>query len=144
MAEKQDEEKKRPLGTIWEIPDDLWEKIERILAELDPPKRTGRRRVDRRAVMNAIVFRLRSGCQWNRLPETFPDDSTVHRAFQDWARLGVFRRIWADLVKECEELGGVDWEWQAADGALGKARSGGILSGRIQLTERRMERNAAC
>ena len=29
-------------------------------------------------------------------------------------------------MEECEELGGVDWEWQAADGAMGKARLGGI------------------
>jgi len=29
------------------------------------------------------------------------------------------------LVEECDELGGVDWKWQAADTAMGKARSGG-------------------
>ena len=28
-------------------------------------------------------------------------------------------------MEGCEELGGVDWEWQAADGAMGKARLGG-------------------
>jgi hypothetical protein len=39
---------------------------------------------------------------------------------------GVLDRIWAALVEECEEFGGVEWEWQAADGAVGKARFGGI------------------
>ncbi len=36
--------------------------------------------------------------------------------------------IRARMIEECEELGGVDWEWQAADGAasLGKARFGEI------------------
>jgi hypothetical protein len=29
------------------------------------------------------------------------------------------------LVEECEELGGTNWEWQAADTATGKARFGG-------------------
>jgi putative transposase len=53
------------LGTIWEVPDALWAQIARVLAEVDPPKRTGRPRVDARATLNAIVFRLRSGCQWN-------------------------------------------------------------------------------
>ena len=28
--------------------------------------------------------------------------------------LAVLERIWDVLVQECEELGGVDWEWQAA------------------------------
>ena len=33
--------------------------------------------------------------------------------------------IWAALVEGCEELGGVDWEWQSADCSMGKARFGG-------------------
>ena len=40
--------------------------------------------------------------------------------------LGVLERILAVLVEECEEMGGVQWEWQAADCVMGKARSGGI------------------
>ncbi len=34
-------------------------------------------------------------------------------------------KVWAALVSECAELGGVSWEWQSADGAMGKARFGG-------------------
>ena len=117
----------KPMPTIWRVPDELWEIIEPILQEHDPPKRTGRPRVNQRAVSDAVILRLRTGCQWNRMPrEEFPDDSTVHRAFQRWVELGVLDRIWASLVEECEELGGVDWEWQAADGAMmSKARFGG-------------------
>ncbi len=55
----------KPLPTIWRVPDELWEKIEPILAECDPPKSTGRRRIDQRAALDAIIFRLRTGCQWN-------------------------------------------------------------------------------
>jgi putative transposase len=116
------------LATIWTVSDELWQVIAPILAALDPPKRTGRPRVDARRTLEAIIYRMRSGCQWNQLPERFPDDSSVHRTFQRWVRLGVFERIWATLVAACEELGGVDWEWQAADGMMGKARLGGISS----------------
>jgi hypothetical protein len=38
---------------------------------------------------------------------------------------GVIDRIWADLMDDCAELGSVDWEQQAADGVMGKARLGG-------------------
>lgn len=117
-----------PLPTIWEVPDDLWQRLEPLLAEFDPPARTGRPRIDQRAAFNAILFRLRSGCQWNHLPTTFPDDSSVHRTFQRWVRLGLFDRIWAALVEECDGLGEVHWDWQAADTAMGKARMGGITS----------------
>lgn len=117
------------LPTIWEVSDDLWAQLAPVLAEMDPPKRTGRPRIDPRATLNAILFRLRSGCQWNQLPQRFPDDSSVHRTFQCWVRLGLFVHIWAVLVEQCAELGGVNWEWQSADGAMGKARLGGITLG---------------
>ena len=115
----------KPLPTIWRVPDELWEKIEPILKEHDPPKSTGRSRIDQRAALDAIIFRLRTGCQWNRLPKEFPDDSSVHRTLQRWVEGGILDLIWASLIEECEELKGVDWEWQAADGAMGKARFGG-------------------
>ncbi len=41
----------------------------------------------------------------------------------------MFDRIWAVLLEACEDLGGCDWEWQAADTAMGKARFGGDLVG---------------
>jgi putative transposase len=72
-----------------------------------------------------MIHEMRTGCQWNVLPQEFGDDSSVHRTFQRWIRLGVLDCIWALLVEECEELGGVDWQWQAVDGAMGKARFGG-------------------
>jgi transposase len=123
-----------PLPTIWTVPDDLWARIAPILAELDPPKPTGRSRIDPRAALDAILYRLRTGVQWNHLPTTFPDDSSVHRTFQRWQQRGVFARIWADVLTACDELGGVDWEWQAVDGAMGKARMGGISSAPIPPT----------
>ena len=40
--------KKETLPTIWEVPDDLWQRIEPVILELDPPKPKGRKRVDQR------------------------------------------------------------------------------------------------
>jgi transposase len=111
-----------PLPTIWQVPDELWARLQPLILELDPPKKTGRRRIPARAALDAMIFRLRSGCQWNRLPNSFPDDSSVHRTFQRWEALGLFEELWATLLLECEELGGVDWHWQAVDCQLGKAR----------------------
>jgi transposase len=100
------------MATIWTVSDELWDVIQPILAELDPPKATGRRRVDARRTLDAILFRLRRGCQWNHLPARFPDDSSLHRTFQRWVRAGVFARLGAVLIARCEELGGVEWEWE--------------------------------
>ncbi len=122
-----------PLPPIWRTPEGLWAEVEPILAELDPPKR-GPKRIDPRAALDAMIFRLRSGCQWNRLPAEYPDDSSVHRTMQRWIGLGVFERIWAVVQEACEDLGGCDWEWQAADTSMGKARMGGTWSGRTRPT----------
>ncbi len=135
--------RKPRLPTLWEVPDGLWERIEPLLNELDPPKATGRHRIDRRRVLDGIIFRLRTGCQWNHIPKVFGDDSTIHRCFQRWCRLGLFKRIWALIVEECDELQGVDWEWQAADACMGKARFGGAISARTRRTAEKTGRNTA-
>ena len=119
--------KVKPLPTIWRVPDELWKIIKPILDELDPPAATGRKRTDQRSALDGIIYQMRTGCQWNVLPKEFGDDSSVHRTFQRWIRKGVLDRIWAVLIEQCDELGGVDWQWQAADGAMGKARLGGTL-----------------
>jgi transposase len=118
-----------PLPPIWRLPDEVWAEVEPILGELDPRKRKGPAPTPARPILDAIIYRGRTGCQWNRLPKEYPDDSTVHRRFQRWVERGVFARLWAVLVERCEDLGGVDWEWQAADAALGKAPKGGTTSG---------------
>jgi putative transposase len=123
----------KPLETIWEVSDPLWSRIEPILTEDAPPtprRHGGRPRIDWRAAIDGIIFRMRSGCQWNQLPKHFGDDSSVHRWFQRWCRNGIFAKVWAVLLEECDELGAVDWKWQAADGRLGKARFGGEKVGK--------------
>ena len=113
------------MPTIWRVSDELWAVVEPILAELDPPKATGHPRSDPRPILDAIIFRMRTGCQWNHLPRELGDDSTVHRFLQRWVKTGVFARIWEVVQDQCDDLGGVNWKWQAADCMLRKSRSGG-------------------
>ena len=76
-----------------------WEQVRPVLAAYDPPRRLGRKRADPRGVLEAIIHRLRHGCRWNDLPKAYPDDSTVHRTYQRWQRLGVIDQ----LLKVLEE-----------------------------------------
>jgi putative transposase len=119
----------RPLPTIWELPDELWERIEPILVRHYPLAPTGRPRADLRLVLDAIIYRMRSGVQWNRLPRSFGADSTVHGWFQRFVADGVLEEIWAAVAAECDRLGAVFWEWQAADGVMGKSRFEGDKRG---------------
>ena len=141
MARKKRDDK--PLPTIWEVDDELWNIIQDILSELDPPAATGCPRIDQRQALNGLIFRMRSGCQWTQLPKEFGDDSSVHRTMQRWIAKGVFERVWALLIKNCTELGGVDWQWQSADAAMGKARFGGIMLAPTPRIAGKTARNAA-
>jgi putative transposase len=131
------------LPTIWEVSDELWNIIQPILEELDPPAHTGRPRTGQREALNGIIYQMRSGCQWNQLPAKFGDDSSVHRTMQRWIAKGVLERLWGVLIENCQELGGVDWQWQSADGAMGKARLGGTWSAAIPPTAANRARSTA-
>lgn len=131
------------MPTIWEVSDALWERIEPLILEFDPPKETGRPRINPRNVLDALIFRIRTGCQWNHIPRVYGDDSTIHRTFQHWVEIDLFPKLWALLVEECEALGLVDWEWQAADGMMGKARLGGMKLAPTQRIEAKTARKRA-
>jgi putative transposase len=130
------------LSTIWRCPDDLWERVmQPVIDSLDPPNSTGRPRTDPRRALDGIIYHLRSGCQWNALPREFGDDASVHRTFQRWIQKGVLKEVWSVLVGHCQGLGDIDWQWQSADGFMGKARKGGTASAPTRPTVRKTARN---
>src|ERR1051326_5698491 len=71
-----------------------------------------------RTAFAAIVYVLRTGLQWNALPKEAGASSTVHDRFQEWERAGLFRALWQAGLSEDDELVGIQWEWQAADGVM--------------------------
>src|SRR4051812_16008619 len=51
------------------------------------------RETDLRAVVDAVLYILRTGCQWRYLPKDFPPKSTVWRYFDQWRRDGTLGAI---------------------------------------------------
>jgi putative transposase len=74
-----------------DLTDTEWELIRPYL---DVRAKTGpERQVNLRRVLNALRYKLKSGCQWAMLPRSFPPKSTVHYYFQQWTKKG----IWVQL-----------------------------------------------
>jgi putative transposase len=70
-------------------------------------RRVGRpREVDLRAVMNAILYILATGCQWRALPKDFPPYSTVQYYFYLWRDQRLWRRINLALVRRARTAAG--------------------------------------
>lgn len=112
----------------WCIPDELWEQLLVLLPQRSYPK-GGRPRAADRQCMDGIFYVLRTGCQWKALPRCFGAASTVHDRFQEWHAAGVFERAWQRGLLEYDIQKGLDWEWQAMDGAMTKAPLGGKRNG---------------
>lgn len=117
------------LGTTWRIPDVLWWMLLALLPAERPKPKGGRPCADRRRVMDAIFYRLRTGCQWQALPRSLAPSSTAHDYFQRWTAAGVFFRLWHVALKTYDARVGINWTWQALDGALTKAPLGQEATG---------------
>lgn len=78
-------------GHATDLTDARWAVLEPHL----PAARTrGRpRRADLRAVTDAILYLLRTGCQWRLLPSSFPPWGTVWWYFRRWRLEGVWVRL---------------------------------------------------
>ena len=75
-----------------------------------------------RKVFEAIVFVLRTGCQWKSLPkERFGSASSVLRYFRTWLKAGFFVALWRAGLAEYDEMEGIAWRWQSVDGSMLKA-----------------------
>ena len=70
-------------------------------------KRLGRpRETELRAVLDAILYIARTGCQWRMLPKDFPPFTTVQGYFYDWRDDGLFERINFELLLQAREAAG--------------------------------------
>ena len=114
----------------WEVSDEFWARVEPLIPkhERDESKTykrregAGRKRMSPRKVFEAIVYVLRTGCQWKALPkERFGSASSVHQYFLNWARAGLFKSIWQAGLAEYDDMEGIAWKWQSIDGAMMKA-----------------------
>src|SRR5437868_7616833 len=70
---------------------------------------TGRpRTLDLRAVVNAVLYLLRTGCQWRYLPHEFPHWCSVRYYYDLWLLNGTWERINAALCTADRERVGRD------------------------------------
>lgn len=117
------------VGPDYQIPEALWAQMVLVLPPPKVRKKDGRPRMEDRQAMTAMVYVLRTGCQWKALPRSLGAPSTVHDRFQEWREAQVFERLWQAGLLTYDTLKGLEWEWQAMDGTMTKAPLGGETGG---------------
>jgi putative transposase len=112
-----------------EIPDELWEEIQKIIPPRPDRSKGGRKPADDRVLFNGIFFVLRTGAAWREMPEKYGPWTTVYDRFREWRDAKVFEQLWAKCLRYYEQKHGIIWEWQSSDGTYVRSPLGGKENG---------------
>ena len=74
-----------------------------FIQEFLPEQHMGRPRSRDKECFEAILYVLKTGCQWELLPGEYPPKSTVHRRYLIWKKARVFYRLFRKT--RCKEPG---------------------------------------
>jgi len=88
-----------------EVSNEEWAMLEPLLRFRQRPDRRGRPPQDTRAVLNGVLWILRTGAQWRELPPKYPPFQTCHRRFQQWVRSGQLNKALRALARELHSHG---------------------------------------
>lgn len=120
------------MGHRHELQDAEWQ----LIAELmPPPGGVGRPWNDHRAMINGMLWVLRTGAPWRDLPERLGRWQSVYHRFSRWRRDGTLERLVSRLQERLDEQGHLDWDLWCVDGSHvrgSKAAAGGGKRGALK------------
>ena len=128
-------------------PTDLTNRQSARIEPLVPGPKTGGRRAkhDRLAILNAILYLVRTGCAWRLLPHDLPPWKTVYHYFRCWRLDGTWKRIHDELRGDVREAAGRKRQPSAAiiDSQSVKTTERGACTAMMR-ARRSMGANAIC
>ncbi|QGJ68539.1 IS like-2 transposase [Planctomycetales bacterium 10988] len=101
-----------------QLTDDQWECIHDLFPQ---PQRTGRPPKDRRQVINAILWVLRTGSPWRDLPAEYGPWQTIYHRFNAWNADGTLDQILDRLRAAYLDTGAIVGELWCVDGTSVRA-----------------------
>jgi len=83
-----------------EISDHDWERIKDLL----PSENSGEGRPSKsnRLMLNAMLWKVKTGAPWRDLPERFGSWKTVYSRFSLWSKNGAFQAVFEQLVGDAD------------------------------------------
>ena len=106
------------MKTRGDLTDEQWAQIEHVLPERAA---TGRPPTDHRQVLNGILWILRTGAPWRDLPERYGPWGTVAGRFYRWRKAGVWERLFAEIQRQADAEGRLNWDVHFVDGTVVRA-----------------------
>jgi len=90
-----------------DLTEEQWAWVAPLLHEYHCPDRWNRQHA-LRDILDALFYRLRTGCAWPDLPGDLPPWSTVHDYSRKWRKNGLLERLHATLREQVREAAGRD------------------------------------
>ena len=100
------------------LTDEQWDLIQDLFP---PPAKTGRKPRDRREIVDAILWILRTGAPWRDLPEEFGPWATAWDLFDTWNADGTLDEILHRFRSAHVEVGSIDDQLWCVDGSSVRA-----------------------
>src|SRR5262245_46504124 len=100
------------------LPDWLWDEVQPLLPVRHPSPKGGRPPAPDRPCLLALIYLLREGGTWRRLPRRqldCPSYPTVWRRQRDWAAAGIWERLHHRLLHHLGRAGQIDTSRVVAD-----------------------------
>jgi transposase len=126
------------------VSDELWAVVAPLLPAEPPKPQGGRPRVPDRAALTGIIFVLRTGIQWELLPQEMGCGSgvTCWRRLRDWQAAGVWDALHHTLLDRLGEADRIDWSRASLDSASVPAKRGASLPAPTRRTAANRARSA--
>ena len=92
-------------GVTMQYPSDINDKEWEIIQKFVQSSSKGRKhQISRRSIINAIFYQSKTGCQWQYLPQGFPNYKTVNSYYNKWVRNGTWEAMHNELVTKCRSV----------------------------------------
>ena len=105
-----------------------WEKLKPLLVLKRRSDGRGRPWRDTQAVLNGVLWVLRTGAPWHDLPDRYPPYQTCHRRFQQWQRDGTLDQLLHALAEDLRARGKLDLSETFIDASFSSAKKGALVS----------------
>ena len=129
------------------LPESLWREVRGLLPDRPASPKGGRPRVPDRACLAALVYLLREGGSYRRLPCRelgCGSPGTVRRRLAEWSRDGLWEKVHRKLLGHLGRAGAVDVSTVVADSASTRAVKGGSTPAPARPTAAKKAASGTC
>lgn len=86
------------------LTDEQWKRLQKVLPKVRPGPKSAQ---GDRQFIDAVLYRAKTGVAWRDLPERFGPWKSVYNRFSNWAKRGLWERVFKALQLEVDPTGSI-------------------------------------